>query len=145
MLDDVCTKKVWDDLKMVFPNTKSSCRILLTSRNKDVAEHAKTTFPPYQLWFLTDDEGWELLKKKVFPKGTRCSSELEDIGKKIAKKCYGVPLTLVLIAGFLRKNDKNSSLWEKVEEKMNTYVAMERDQQCMDVLRLSYNHLPYHL
>ncbi|KAL4572859.1 hypothetical protein LXL04_019647 [Taraxacum kok-saghyz] len=144
VLDDVWTKKAWDDLKLVFPNTNNGSRILLTSRNKDVALHANTNLPPYQLRFLTDDESWELLEKKVFPKGSRCSSELEDLGKQIAKKCYGLPLALVVIAGILRKKDKTRGWWEKVKEKVSTYVAME-PEQCMDVLALSYNHLPYDL
>nr|GEU84761.1 putative late blight resistance protein homolog R1B-14 [Tanacetum cinerariifolium] len=144
VLDDVWTKKTWDDLKMVFPNTKNGSRILLTSRNKDVAIHANTSLPPYQLRFLTDDESWELLEKKVFPKGTPCTKELEDLGKQIARKCYGLPLAIVVIAGILKKKDKTRSWWERVEEKVNTYVAME-PEQCMDVLALSYNHLPYDL
>ncbi|KAI3795551.1 hypothetical protein L1987_38206 [Smallanthus sonchifolius] len=144
VLDDIWTKKTWDDLKIVLPNTKNGSRIVITSRNKDVAIHANTTLPPYQLRFLTDDESWELLEKKVFPKGTRCVTELENLGKQIAKKCYGLPLAIVVIAGILKKKDKMRSSWEKVEEKVNTYVAME-PEQCMEVLALSYNHLPYDL
>ncbi|KAK9063793.1 hypothetical protein SSX86_017665 [Deinandra increscens subsp. villosa] len=144
VLDDIWTKKAWDDLKTVFPNAKNGSRIVLTSRNKDVAVHANTSLPPYQLRFLTENESWELLEKKVFPKGTLCSGELESLGKQIAKKCYGLPLAIVVIAGILKKKDKTCSWWEKVEEKVNTYVAME-PEQCMDVLALSYNHLPYDL
>ncbi|KAJ9553995.1 hypothetical protein OSB04_018040 [Centaurea solstitialis] len=144
VLDDVWTKQAWDDLKTVFPDTKNGSRIVLTSRNRDVALHANTNRTPYQLRFLSDDESWELLEKKVFPKGRHCPKDLEDLGKQIAQKCYGLPLALVVIAGILHKKDKTRSLWEKVEEKVNTYVAMEPDQ-CMDVLALSYDHLPYYL
>ncbi|KAJ0538824.1 putative P-loop containing nucleoside triphosphate hydrolase, leucine-rich repeat domain superfamily [Helianthus annuus] len=144
VLDDIWTKKAWDDLRIVFPNNRNGSRILITSRNKDVAVHANTSLDPYQLRFLTDDESWELLEKKVFPKGTRCSRELEDLGKQIARKCYGLPLAIVVIAGILKKKDKARSSWEKVEQKVNTYVAME-PEQCMEVLALSYNHLPYDL
>lgn len=128
VLDDIWTKRAWDDLKMVFPNTKNGSRILLTSRNKDVAQHANTTLPLYQLRFLTDDESWELLENKVFPKGSRCSNEVENLGKQIAKKCYRLPLALVVIAGILRKKDKTRGWWEKVKEKLSTYVAMELEQ-----------------
>ncbi|MFS7960675.1 putative virus X resistance protein-like, coiled-coil [Helianthus anomalus] len=144
VLDDIWTKKAWDDLRIVFPNNRNGSRILITSRNKDVAVHANTSLEPYQLRFLTDDESWELLEKKVFPKGTRCSRELEGLGKQIARKCYGLPLAIVVIAGILKKKDKTRSSWEKVEQKVNTYVAME-PEQCMEVLALSYNHLPYDL
>ncbi|KAI3709388.1 hypothetical protein L2E82_39150 [Cichorium intybus] len=59
--------------------------------------------PPYQLRFLTHDESWEFLEKKVFPKGSRYSSELENIGNQITKKTYGLPLALVVIAGSSKK------------------------------------------
>ncbi|KAK1423638.1 hypothetical protein QVD17_18944 [Tagetes erecta] len=144
VLDDVWTKKAWDDLKMVFPKTKNRSRILLTSRNKDVAIHANTTLPPYQLRFLTPEESWELLEKKAFPRGSSCPRELEKLGKQIASKCHGLPLAIVVIAGVLKKRDKTSRLWEQIEKKVNTYVAMEQEQ-CMDVLKLSYDHLPYDL
>ncbi|KAJ9552075.1 hypothetical protein OSB04_016120 [Centaurea solstitialis] len=144
VLDDVWTRQAWDDLKMVFPNTKNGSRIVLTSRNTSVALHANTNRPPYQLRFLTEDESWELLEKKVFPKDSHCPDDLEDLGKRIAKKCYGLPLALVVIAGILHKKDRMRSSWEEVEKKVNTYVAKEPDQ-CMEVLALSYDHLPYDL
>ncbi|KAJ0645134.1 putative virus X resistance protein-like, coiled-coil [Helianthus annuus] len=142
VLDDIWTKHAWDELKMAFPSNENGSRILITSRNKDVAIHANTSLgDPYQLRFLTDAESWELLKKKVFPKGTRCSRELENLGKQIARKCYGLPLAIVVIAGILKKMDKAPSSWEKVEKNVTTIEP----KQCMEVLELSYKHLPYHL
>ncbi|KAJ0681987.1 putative P-loop containing nucleoside triphosphate hydrolase [Helianthus annuus] len=124
---------------------KIGSRILITCRNKDVPIHANTSLrDPYQLRFLTDEERWELLEKRVFPKGTNCSTDLENLGKQIARKCYGLPLAIVVIAGILKKMAKMPSSWEKVEQKVTTYVAME-PKQCMEVLTLSYTHLPSHL
>nr|XP_009798794.1 PREDICTED: putative disease resistance RPP13-like protein 3 [Nicotiana sylvestris] len=53
---------------------------------------------PHKLKCLTDSEGWELLEKKVFHKD-KCPSELEQYGLNIAKKCEGLPLAIVVIAG----------------------------------------------
>ncbi|PSR88102.1 Late blight resistance protein like [Actinidia chinensis var. chinensis] len=143
VIDDVWTKDAWDDLKMAFPKNNDRSKILLTSRNREVANHANPDRLPHNLRFLTDDESWELLEKKVFRK-ENCPSELVDLGKKIAKECGGLPLAIVVIAGLLMKRDKTCEWWEKVADSVSSYVARD-PKQCMDILALSYIHLPYHL
>ncbi|KVH96369.1 disease resistance protein RPP13-like [Cynara cardunculus var. scolymus] len=143
VLDDVWTTDAWDDLKMAFPNQDCGSRILLTSRNTDVAVLANPDSPPHHLRFLNDDESWELLSTKVFRRGS-CPSELVELGRTIARKCYGLPLAIVVVAGLLLKKDKTRDLWKKVAESVSSYVARD-PKQCLDVLALSYKHLPDHL
>ncbi|KAA8529814.1 hypothetical protein F0562_034329 [Nyssa sinensis] len=143
VIDDVWTTMAWDDLKMAFPNTNNGSRILLTSRHTDVALHANHNSPPHHLRFLTDDESWELLHIKVFHRAD-CPSELEELGKQIAKKCSGLPLAVVVVAGLLSKKYKTHDWWKKVAESVSSYVARD-PKQCMDILALSYKHLPHHL
>ncbi|CAL5427992.1 unnamed protein product [Camellia sinensis] len=145
VMDDVWTREAWEDLKMAFPNNNNRSRILLTSRNTGVAIHANPdrNSPPHHLRFLNEDESWELLEKKVFRR-ERCPSELVDLGKQIAKECGGLPLAIVVIAGHLMKKDKTCDWWEKVAKSVNSYVARD-PKQCMDILALSYKHLPHHL
>uniref|UniRef100_A0A5B7BL80 Uncharacterized protein n=1 Tax=Davidia involucrata TaxID=16924 RepID=A0A5B7BL80_DAVIN len=144
VIDDVWTTMAWDDLKMAFPDTNNGSRILLTSRNTDVALHANHNSPPHHLRFLTDEESWELLRIKVFHRAD-CPLELEELGKQIAKKCYGLPLAVVVVAGLLSKKYKtHDSWWKKVAESVSSYVARD-PKQCMDILALSYKHLPHHL
>lgn len=143
VLDDVWTTDAWNDLKMAFPNQDCGSRILLTSRNTDVAVLANPDSPPHHLRFLNDDESWELLSTKVFRRGS-CPSELVELGQTIARKCYGLPLAIVVVAGLLLKKDKTRDLWKKVAESVSSYVARD-PKQCLDVLALSYKHLPDHL
>ncbi|PHT37486.1 hypothetical protein CQW23_21059 [Capsicum baccatum] len=143
VIDDVWTMETWDDLKMAFPNTASGSRILLTTRNRDVASYANPEGSPHHLRFLTNEESWELLSKKVFRKGS-CPLELEDIGLQIAKKCYGLPFAIVVVSGLLLKKEKTRDWWKKVANDVSSYVARD-PKQCMDVLALSYKHLPDHL
>ncbi|KAA8529868.1 hypothetical protein F0562_034528 [Nyssa sinensis] len=143
VVDDVWTRTAWDDLKMAFPNTDNGSRILLTSRNRDVALHANHISPPHYLRFLTDDESWELFRRKVF-RGADCPSELEELGKQIAKKCSGLPLAVLVVAGLLSKKDKTYGWWKRVADSVSSYVARD-SRECMDILALSYNHLPHHL
>ncbi|KAL0446707.1 UNVERIFIED_CONTAM: putative disease resistance protein RXW24L [Sesamum latifolium] len=143
VIDDVWTREAWDDIRMAFPNTDLASRILLTSRNREVALHANADSPPHNLRFLTVDESWELLCRKTFRK-ERCPPELEELGRQIARKCYGLPLAIVVISGLLLKREKTHDWWKKVADSVSTYVAKD-PKQCMDVLALSYKHLPEHL
>lgn len=143
VIDDVWTLEAWDDLQMAFPKTASGSRILLTTRNTEVALHANPEGLPHHLCFLTREESWELLSKKVFRKGS-CPLELEDIGLQIAKKCYGLPLAIVVVSGLLLKKEKTRDWWKKVANVVSSYVARD-PKQCMDALALSYKHLPDHL
>nr|GFA72732.1 putative late blight resistance protein homolog R1B-14 [Tanacetum cinerariifolium] len=59
-------------------------------------------------------------------------------------KCYGLPLAIVVVAGLLLKKDKTRDLWKKVAESVSSYVARD-PKQSLDVLALSYKHLPDHL
>nr|GMD16773.1 putative late blight resistance protein homolog R1B-14 [Ipomoea batatas] len=112
VVDDVWRENDWDCLKIAFPDSKNGSRVLLTTRHHTVASHADSTRDPHQLKFLENEESWELLKKKVFRK-ERCPKPLEDTGKRIALKCNGLPLAVVVIAGVLDKNSTAAELESK--------------------------------
>nr|XP_043640332.1 putative late blight resistance protein homolog R1A-10 [Erigeron canadensis]XP_043640333.1 putative late blight resistance protein homolog R1A-10 [Erigeron canadensis] len=143
VLDDVWTRDAWNDLQMAFPKQDCGSRILLTTRHADVASLANPDSEAHRLKFLTEDESWKLLSLKVFRRNC-CPSELVEFGETIARKCGGLPLAIVVIAGILLKKDKTRDLWKRVAESVGSYVAKD-PKQCMDVLALSYNHLPDHL
>ncbi|KAG6424793.1 hypothetical protein SASPL_115213 [Salvia splendens] len=77
---------------------------------------------------------------KVFA-NSNCPPELDDVGKKIAKSCGGLPLAVVLVAGFLSVVNKNPSSWEEISENINPIVGRESEA----ILSLSYTHLSHHL
>ncbi|KAA8535368.1 hypothetical protein F0562_030371 [Nyssa sinensis] len=143
VMDDIWHIEAWNDIQKHFPNKNNGSRILFTSRMIDVAFQAKPDSPPHLLRFLTDDESWNLLQKKVFQK-TSCPTELVDIGKQIAKKCQGLPLAIVVVAGLLAKTEQTENWWKKVAESVSSYILND-PKQYMDTLALSYNHLPPHL
>ncbi|KAA8535371.1 hypothetical protein F0562_030374 [Nyssa sinensis] len=121
VMDDIWHIEAWNDTKMYFPNDNNGSRILFTSRIIDVASRAKPDSPPHFLHFLTDDESWDLLQKKVFQK-TSCPTELVEIGKQIAKKCRGLPLAIVVVAGLLAKTEQTESWWKKVAQSVSSYI-----------------------
>ncbi|PWA80249.1 Disease resistance protein [Artemisia annua] len=71
-------------------------------------------------------------------------SLLIKAGMQIAKKCQGLPLAVVVIAGLLVKGEKSTYAWEKVAESVISYIVGD-PKGYLDTLALSYDHLPPHL
>ncbi|KAL2489996.1 putative disease resistance RPP13-like protein 3 [Forsythia ovata] len=141
VMDDVWNIRAWNDLEMSFPDDKNGSRIIITSRLDDVALSIKRVSTPHRLQFLTEDESWDLLRRKVYRKG-ECPSEFNEVGKDIAAKCRGLPLTIVVVAGLLAKK-KNLDWWKQLAASLGSVLA--NSEQIMDILALSYEHLPLHL
>ncbi|KAL7181043.1 hypothetical protein ACSBR1_039992 [Camellia fascicularis] len=116
---------------------------MFTSRLKGVAMHASPDCHPHCLRPLTEEESWELLQRKVF-QNKSCPPQLIEIGKQIMKRCEGLPLAIVVIAGLLAKNIKTQESWKKVVQSVSSYIVSDPNQY-LDTLALSYNHLPRHL
>ncbi|XP_057488151.1 putative late blight resistance protein homolog R1B-16 isoform X2 [Actinidia eriantha] len=143
VMDDIWDSKVWSDLQKYFPNDNNGSRIMFTSRNHDVASLAKSSRPPLSLRFLTAYESWVLFRRKIFRRES-CPPHLKKIGKRIAKKCQGVPLVIVVVAGILTNEEKSPDQWKKVGKTLNFQMTAD-PQIWTKTLALSYNHLPHHL
>ncbi|KAM3357595.1 hypothetical protein P3S68_020526 [Capsicum galapagoense] len=140
---DVWSTAVWDKIRRCFPDDKNGSRILLTTRLTKVALHAKSDSVPCCLKFLDLEESWELLCRKV---GGRKFDrpDLEDIGKKIAEQCQGLPLTILVVAGQLSKLQRTRMCWQIFAKTVGSIVTDEHEK-CLDILALSYRNLPHHL
>ncbi|KAL7163299.1 hypothetical protein ACSBR2_039403 [Camellia fascicularis] len=143
VIDDLWDIGAWVHLKMYFPNDNNGSRVMFTSRLKEMAMHASPDCHPHCLRFLTEEESWELLRWKVF-QNESCPPELIEIGKQIMKKCEGLPLAIVVIAGLLARTIKTQESWKQVAQSVSSYIVSDPNQY-LDTLALSYNHLPRHL
>ncbi|XP_060196184.1 putative late blight resistance protein homolog R1A-10 [Lycium barbarum] len=143
-IDDIWTTRDWDDIKLCFPDCNNGSRVLLTTRNVEVAEYASLGKPPYHMRLMNFDESWRLLYQKVFVKDS-FPPEFEWLGIQIAYKCGGLPLAIVVIAGLLSKIGKALTEWQSVCENVSSAVSSDPEAQCMRVLALSYCHLPSRL
>ncbi|KAH0735818.1 hypothetical protein KY285_011525 [Solanum tuberosum] len=144
VIDDIWTIGAWDDIRQCFPDCNNRSRILLTTRNVEVAGYASSGKPPYHMRLMDFDESWSLLYEKVFVKDS-FPSEFEQLGKQIALKCGGLPLAIIVIAGLLSKTGKTLDEWQSIAENVSSEVSTDPEAQCMRVLALSYYHLPSHL
>ncbi|XP_076909937.1 putative late blight resistance protein homolog R1A-10 [Bidens hawaiensis] len=143
VIDDIWSCKAWDDVGLCFPDDKTANRVLITTRLTEVALHISQGGFTHSLPHLNDDQSWELLCKKTF-RGHECPESLTETGKNIAKKCGGLPLALVVIAGLLEKGEKSKDLWDKIAKSVGSCIIKD-PKGCMDTLALSYDHLPCHL
>ncbi|XP_073125662.1 putative late blight resistance protein homolog R1A-10 [Henckelia pumila] len=144
VIDDMWSTKAWDDLKMIFPDDGSGSRILLTTRLLDVASYAGSSDNPWvhQMSFINGDQSWELLQERVFGQQS-CPPQLVEVGKKIAKNCSGLPLTIVVVAGLLisPENVMREEVWENISDNISSReptIAL----QCSKILCFSYDRLP---
>ncbi|KAF3664425.1 putative late blight resistance protein -like protein R1A-4-like [Capsicum annuum] len=141
-MDDVWDTSAWDVVKRSFPDDKNGSRVILTSRIANIGIYASSGSPHY-MRCLSVEESLRLFNLKVFGRET-FPFELEKATKQIVAKCQGLPLTIVVVAGFCSKISKTENCWEDVAHKVGLIVNTDTEE-CLDLLALSYNHLPHHL
>eukprot|EP00257_Ricinus_communis_P019033 XP_015577894.1 putative disease resistance protein At1g50180 [Ricinus communis] len=151
VLDDIWDEKAWDVLKCTFPKGKKGSKVLLTTRIKEVALYADPWCSLVEPPFLTIEQSWELLIRKAFPKDIMDKRsyppKCERLGKKMVRKCGGLPLAVVVLGGLLA--NKSMKEWEVVQRDINTqFIKLQQHYQYAGVnwiLALSYGDLPCHL
>ncbi|KAL0421743.1 UNVERIFIED_CONTAM: Disease resistance protein RPP13 [Sesamum latifolium] len=143
VVDDIWNTQVWDELEMYFPNNSNGSSVLMTTRLHEVATYASSD-AIIEKNFLTEEESWLLLRRKVFGEEHLCPRQLEDAGKKIAKKCEGLPLAINALGKHLSKAERKPEYWDRVAEKESS-VIIGADEEATKALYLSYKYLPHHL
>ncbi|EYU24187.1 hypothetical protein MIMGU_mgv1a001243mg [Erythranthe guttata] len=145
VLDDMWNFDEWDDLRRVFPDVMIGSRIIVTTREFNVASYVDFSRNPHRMHLMDVDQSWSLLKEKVFAhEDEDCSAELERIGMLIAENCRGLPLAIVVIAGVLSKVDRGEKTWANIARNVNEAVNTS-GEPFSEILHLSYTHLPHHL
>lgn len=145
ILDDMWSIEVWEKIRFFFPDDNNGSRIVITTRLSNLASHFGSD-NQFSMKFLDKDKSWNLFCESVFTQ-EGCPPGLEEIGKKIVEKCKGLPLMIVVIGGLLRKSSMTQEHWENISKDINSIFDNigEEYKKNLDVLSLSYNHLPAHL
>ncbi|KAK4427720.1 putative late blight resistance proteinR1B-12 [Sesamum alatum] len=144
VLDDIWNIEPWDYIaRRYFPDDGNGSRIIVTTRESKVADDTGSGSPHHEMSLLKDDASWELLHQKVFAPQETCAPELEEVGKRIANNCRGLPLAINVIGGLLSQAKRSPESWEQIAKDVSSVVADK--EQFSNILSLSYNNLPYHL
>ncbi|PON78355.1 NB-ARC domain, LRR domain containing protein [Parasponia andersonii] len=151
VFDDVWQENFWEDIKLALPNNDQGSRIIITTRNAEVANFCKETphdvIQKMEPW--SPMLAWELFCKRAFRfefEGI-CPVELRKLSFKIVSKCQGLPLVVVAIASLLATKEKVVFQWHKVLNDLNSKVEMNSQfiTRIHKILSLSYYDLPYSL
>ncbi|KAL0385168.1 UNVERIFIED_CONTAM: putative late blight resistance proteinR1B-17 [Sesamum radiatum] len=142
VLDDIWDNMVWAVFRRYLPDNGNGSRIMLTTRSQQVARYVNGKDGGFILKkrFLNDEESWHLLREKVLAKEWLLPPELEKAGRKIAKKCEGLPLAIIAVAKHLCQAEKTLEYWKKVAKEVHSVVGA--DKELSKVLSLSYYYLP---
>ncbi|XP_030959627.1 uncharacterized protein LOC115981550 isoform X3 [Quercus lobata] len=118
----------------------NGCKILLTSRDRDILSCDMNTQENFELDVLPQHEAWSLFEKMVGD--SLKDSNLRSIATQVAEVCAGLPLALVTVATAL----KNKSLfeWKDALQQLRrpSPVHLTRMQDSIySKIELSYKHL----
>ncbi|XP_058721836.1 putative disease resistance RPP13-like protein 1 [Vicia villosa] len=142
VLDDIWNgnAECWEQLLLPFNHGSSGSKIIVTTRDKDVANVLNST-EIFKLQQLEKKDCWSLFVTHAFHgKNAREYPNLESIGKKIVNKCGGLPLAVKTISQLLRKKFSEDK-WMKILE-TDMWHLLDEDNNINPVLRLSYHNLP---
>ncbi|PHT35032.1 hypothetical protein CQW23_26832 [Capsicum baccatum] len=139
VIDNIWTAKAWYDISQWFPDCRGS-HVLLTTSCANVVGYVAPGKPPHHMSFLSAKQSWELLQSKV-----HISSELFEVGKRIADNCHGLPLTVIIVAGLLSKCNNALDGWQQVAQDVKSAIFNDPHRQSEKVLTLSYYYLPQRL
>ncbi|XP_057478397.1 disease resistance protein RPM1-like [Actinidia eriantha] len=147
VLDDVWDIKAWQSFRYAFPNGNCGSRVILTTRNIDLASFSSGEYhgKVYNLTPLGPEDSWTLFCKKTF-RGNSSPSYLEGLSRDILRRCEGLPLAIVAISGLLSTKEKNVEEWERISRSLGAELeGNEKLTSMSKILSLSFFDLPWNL
>ncbi|PIA30558.1 hypothetical protein AQUCO_05500093v1, partial [Aquilegia coerulea] len=102
VLDDVWSLngEIWKQLKTSLDGGAIGSRIIITTRDKKIAERMGSTFIHW-LRQLSDDDSWLMFRRIAFWQREDDLENFQGIALDIAKRCRGVPLLIRILASML--------------------------------------------
>ncbi|KAJ1278488.1 hypothetical protein BS78_04G083500 [Paspalum vaginatum] len=147
VLDNVSSFAEWKFLIEHIIEEENGSRIIVTTREKSVAEHCSID-NIYKLEALKDNAAFELFIKKVRMETANFDQrhELVEQAKRILYKCNGLPLAIDTIGGLLATKPKTAPEWEKFNEHFSSEFENNPSLEMIrTVLTSNCEDLPYHL
>ncbi|XP_062077179.1 putative disease resistance protein RGA3 [Humulus lupulus] len=142
VLDDVWTeeKQKWEQLKQPLMQGGIGSRILVTTRKEEVTIMMRAIVRKISLKKLSDEQCWLIIRQLVFVEGEENESQLlEEIGRKIASKCKGLPLVAKVLGGLMYYKKSESDWNDILQNKLWDSKVVE--EEIFAPLLLSYYDL----
>ncbi|PSR91695.1 Disease resistance protein [Actinidia chinensis var. chinensis] len=147
VLDDVWDIHAWQSFRYTFPNGNCGSRVILTTRNINLASFCSGEYHGYvyNLMPLSPEDSWTLFCRKTF-QGFSCPSYLEGLSRDILRRCEGLPLAIVAISGLLSTKEKSMEEWERISRSLGAELEGNEKLTSMSrILSLSFFDLPWNL
>ncbi|XP_062087852.1 protein RECOGNITION OF PERONOSPORA PARASITICA 7-like [Humulus lupulus] len=147
VMDDVWSTHLWDEVKHVFPDTKSGSRILLTTCDNEVARGGSSLTDQggefIQLNRLNDEDVWALFLKNMRWNEDRFNdSELAYFKNKVLRKCDGSPLAVTRLCSLLpAKSSDYHELLILIDDHVSSGDDQGHQSSFSYSLTLSYQNL----
>lgn len=143
VLDDVWNEdeRKWEDvLKPLLCSVGGPGSVIVVTTRSEKVASIMQTLGPHKLTCLTEEDSWKLFARKAYSNGVeQAQAELVSIGRRIVKKCRGLPLALKTMGGLLSSKQKVQE-WKAIEER-NIRDTVTGKDEIMSILKLSYIHL----
>ncbi|XP_030967820.1 putative disease resistance protein RGA3 [Quercus lobata] len=144
VLDDVWTEEptMWEPFKIALKFGAQGSRILVTTRNNKVATMMESS-SVIILDELSTDECWLIIKKMAFTDDNQeqCRG-LEDLGRKLADKCKGLPLAAKTLGSHMC-GKRSEAEWEMVLRSSLWDLEDVVKGRILGPLLLSYHELSF--
>jgi len=145
-VDDIWSKDAWMILGSALFSNNHGSRIIVTTRQNDVAEECcpSSIDHVYKMDPLDKNDSENLFVEKAFGR-KGCPPNLRGVCGKILKRCAGSPLAIITLSGLLR-NKVTVSQCEEVLYSLSNAVPEDSHVEAMrKILSFSYFDLPHHL
>ncbi|KAF7092328.1 hypothetical protein CFC21_094823 [Triticum aestivum] len=143
VIDDIWDIQHWEVIRCALAYNHYENRVITTTRDHDVARKVGGA---YELKPLPDETSKILFFGRIFGINNGCPNDLVEVSETLLKKCGGVPLAIITIAGLLASREGNKREWNKLCDSIGSGLDNSPDVKKMrKILALSYHHLPIHL
>lgn len=146
VLDDVWDTRAFNELSDSLVDDHKGSRIIITTRNNDVASLAQETYK-MKLNPLGADDAFELFCRRTFQNSNmKCPSHLKELSGQIVSKCGGLPLAISAIGNVLAVQEPDEITWRRMD---NQFKCELEDNPSLGKVRgalsISFAYLPRHL
>ncbi|RLN04745.1 hypothetical protein C2845_PM13G11040 [Panicum miliaceum] len=148
IIDDLWDMRAWYVIQCTFPPNNQCSRVILTTRNEDVARSCCGNHGCiHNMKPLSDQDSRKLFFGRIFGSENDCPSQLRKASYEILKKCDGLPLAIITMASLLAcQQMRLEGQWEYIHNSLATKFATNSNyEEMMYILDLSYKNLPRHL
>ncbi|PRQ35283.1 putative toll-like receptor, P-loop containing nucleoside triphosphate hydrolase [Rosa chinensis] len=140
ILDDIWERMDLSDIGIPSYKELRKCKskVLLTTRIRNVC-HAMKCQEKINLNILSKEDSWTLFVRNAGRSFE--STNFDEVGRKVARECCGLPIALIAVARAL--GDKDLVEWKRAAQRLEKSQAANPDDygEASNCIKLSYDYL----